>query len=598
MTQHFAKFLYILSGSRTQLLLLLGMALFTSLLEVLGVGVIGPFIGVATNPAMINQTPVLQWVSNQINFSSHTHFIAALGLFLIFIFCFKSLFYILTNFYIFKFCFDQRRALVKRLFSSYLKAPYTFFWTRNSSSAIQNITAETSLFAQEYLQSVLSGAVNLVIVIVLLVLLARTNLLFLVMVLGILLAVAFGVGRLSRRLSDLGRIRSESEKGMVRAINHGLGGFKETRVVGCETYFEAELDHYSQQWSEAVTWGRSIRMIFPVLVQSGLIVVVVLFICISQFLPSSNPGALTTVMGVFAAASLRLIPSANGLINAFQSVRNNSYSVDVVYADLKAIEHLERDQKRLNAAAMKAKAHSPERLKPLSFYRALELQDVSYRYPNASENSIQNVSLKIQRGESIGLIGKSGAGKTTLVDIILGLLEPQQGNILVDGESIYENLRGWQDLVGYIPQFIFLTDDTIARNVAYGVPDAAIDYDRLQTAIKAAQLEDLVNQLPQGLDTKVGERGVRLSGGQRQRVGIARALYHEREVLVLDEATAALDNETEHLVSEAIQALSGQKTLIIIAHRLSTIQGCDRIYQLERGRIVRSGTFQEIVGVK
>ncbi len=209
--------------------------------------------------------------------------------------------------------------------------------------------------------------------------------------------------------------------------------------------------------------------------------------------------------------------------------------------------------------------------------------------------AVENVSLKIKKGQSIALIGKSGSGKTTLVDIILGLLEPNQGDILVDGKSVYNNLRSWQNMIGYIPQSIFLIDDTVERNIAFGVPDSAIDPAKINKALQAAQLEELITQLPQGIQTEVGERGVRLSGGQRQRIGIARALYHEREILVLDEATSALDNETEKLVSEAIKSLAGTKTLIIIAHRLSTVEHCDRVYLMDKGHVIKSGSYQEVV---
>lgn len=220
---------------------------------------------------------------------------------------------------------------------------------------------------------------------------------------------------------------------------------------------------------------------------------------------------------------------------------------------------------------------------------------LTYRYPGAESNALTNLSLTLRKGESIALIGKSGAGKTTLVDVLLGLLIPQSGDIKVDGLSIYGGLRSWQDLIGYIPQTIFLTDDTIERNIAFGVPDDQIDPERIAKAVHSAQLSDLVAQLPDGLQTMVGERGTMLSGGQRQRIGIARALYHEREILVLDEATSALDNETESLISEALRELSGQKTMIIIAHRLTTVEHCDRIYDMRKGQIVRSGSYQEVV---
>jgi ABC-type multidrug transport system fused ATPase/permease subunit len=205
------------------------------------------------------------------------------------------------------------------------------------------------------------------------------------------------------------------------------------------------------------------------------------------------------------------------------------------------------------------------------------------------------MSLSIRKGESIGLIGKSGAGKTTLVDVILGLFIPQFGDIKVDGVSVYSDLRSWQNMLGYVPQSIFLIDDTLERNIAYGVADYLIDQNKLKKAIAMAQLSDVVKQLPEGVKTLIGERGVLLSGGQRQRVGIARVLYHEREILVFDEATAALDSETEHLITEATKALTGSKTIIIIAHRLSTIEHCDCIYQLEQGRILKSGSYQEVV---
>jgi ABC-type multidrug transport system fused ATPase/permease subunit len=231
----------------------------------------------------------------------------------------------------------------------------------------------------------------------------------------------------------------------------------------------------------------------------------------------------------------------------------------------------------------------------MPFSYKLSLQNIIYQYPEVSTNAINNISFDIYKGQSIGLIGKSGSGKTTLVDIILGLLYPKSGDIQVDDVSIYQNLRAWQNLIGYIPQSIFLTDETIEKNIAFGVPDHLIDRTRLEKAIQSAQLEELMQQLPQGLKTEVGERGVRLSGGQRQRVGIARALYHERAILVLDEATSALDNETEKLVNESIKSLSGTKTMIIIAHRLSTIEHCDRLYLLGQGKILKSGTYQEVV---
>jgi ABC-type bacteriocin/lantibiotic exporter with double-glycine peptidase domain len=302
------------------------------------------------------------------------------------------------------------------------------------------------------------------------------------------------------------------------------------------------------------------------------------------------------IMAIFGIASIRLIPAVNSLVQAIAQVRNFSYVVDRLYLDLKEIEQQQQEiDDSLATSNIKNLASKSSNQSVMPFSHKLSLQNIIYRYPEVSTNAINNISFDIYKGQSIGLIGKSGSGKTTLVDIILGLLYPKSGDIQVDDVSIYQNLRAWQNLIGYIPQSIFLTDETIEKNIAFGTPDHLIDQAKLEKAIKSAQLEELIQELPQGLKTEVGERGVRLSGGQRQRVGIARALYHEREILVLDEATSALDNETEQLVNESIKSLSGTKTMIIIAHRLSTVEHCDRLYLLGQGKILKSGTYQEVV---
>ena len=317
---------------------------------------------------------------------------------------------------------------------------------------------------------------------------------------------------------------------------------------------------------------------------------------ISSFLIFTNRSTqeLNSTLGIFAIASIRILPAVSNSISAFNTLKGNSYSLEKLYFDLKELENIEISQG--------SKTHSEKSINPkfnggqvLLFENQISLNKLTYRYSNISEPSIKDISLTIKKGKSIALIGKSGAGKTTLVDIILGLLTPESGDIVVDHTSIYNDLRSWQNLIGYIPQSIFLMDDTIEKNVAFGVPEHLIDPERMNKAIQAAQLEELVEQLPDGIKTAVGERGVRLSGGQRQRIGIARTLYHEREILVLDEATSALDNETESLVSEAIKSLSGTKTIIIIAHRLTTVEHCDCIYLMEKGRLVKSGNYQEVV---
>jgi ABC-type multidrug transport system fused ATPase/permease subunit len=291
------------------------------------------------------------------------------------------------------------------------------------------------------------------------------------------------------------------------------------------------------------------------------------------------PQALVPTLGVFAAAAFRMLPSVHRISMAIQSLRYVTETVHTIVSELAMDEP--------------SGLHIPEKL--VHFRNEISLRDISYRYANSVAPALDNLDIRIPFGACVGIIGTSGAGKSTLVDILLGLLRPTSGCVLVDNVDISKHLRGWQKLVGYVPQSIYLCDDTIRANIAFGVPDQEIDDSALMLALRAAQLDAFVSELPDGAQTLVGERGVRLSGGQRQRIGIARALYHDPQVLVLDEATSALDNDTEQGVMAAVDRLHGTKTIIIIAHRLSTVSNCDMLYRLENGRVTKAGTFAEVV---
>jgi ABC-type multidrug transport system fused ATPase/permease subunit len=283
------------------------------------------------------------------------------------------------------------------------------------------------------------------------------------------------------------------------------------------------------------------------------------------------------VLGLFGAAAFRLIPAVGRTMSMLQTIALNRPVLRDLHRDL-ALTYIDSEQD----------------IRHPGFSDLIEVSDLTFQYEAALNPALNHVSLTVKRGEAVGLVGPSGSGKSTLVDVLLGLLDPVSGAILVDGVSAQKRLRWWQDQIGYVPQSIFLTDDTLRRNVAFGLPKDQIDDELVKSAIRSAQLEDFVASLPDGLDTIVGERGVRLSGGQRQRIGIARALYNNPDVLVLDEATSSLDTETEHGVMQAVQALQGEKTVIIVAHRLSTVEYCDRLYRLENARIVDEGTFSEV----
>ncbi len=598
MLQYLSKVLYILSGSRLQLGLLVASFIFSSVLEALGVGLIAPFLAIASDPSIARQS-VLSGILHLFNLESDSQIVTGLALFIIVLFCFKTAVYFLCKLYILKYSYWQKNQLELRLMRTYLRIPYIFHLNKNSAVLIKNIAIESHQFTTNSLIPLLEIIANVIVMVVLLVLLAYSEISMLIVALTIILPTILVFARLSRRVKRWGEVMSTSNHNMIAAVNHGLGGLKETKVIGCEDHFEHELDIYSKQYAKAAVLSDGFRVLPRVSVEAILVIFLMVFIVYSQLVTGRSLNDLTAVMGMFAVASIRLVPAVSQILSALGQIRFSLFALDMLCMDLKEIEQYSKNGLLAgDTSSDMSLPPQPKQTQASPFNYEVTLEHITYRYPAAEKPAITDFSLTLRKGESIALVGKSGSGKTTLVDILLGLLEPEQGDIKVDGESIYQDIRGWQNLLGYIPQSIFLTDSTIEQNIAYGVPPEEIDPVRLQEAIAAAQLEDLIAKMPEGVKTEVGERGVRVSGGQRQRIGIARALYHNREILVLDEATSALDTETEQLVSQAINSLAGSRTLIIIAHRYSTIEQCDRVYELSDGLLKQSGTYREIIRAK
>lgn len=588
MIKRFSKFSYILGDSTFELVYLSAAAIFSSLLEAVGIGLIGPFLSLSMNPELIKKVSLLNWMYNSLQLKSYNQFIAVLGVGLICLFCIKSVAYFSIKSYIYNFSYRQKAKISNRLMNTYLSVPYEFFLKNNTSSIIRNILIETEKFAQQFLISSLEAAANFIIIVILIIVLAKTDIIFLAMASAIIIPTFMFFSILRKKFISWGRIASECRTEIIRIINHGLGGIKETRVIGCENYFQERMDEKFKKYTSAESLFSSTQIIPRVAIETVLVLFLITLIVVYQLFFEQSIQQLVPVLSVFAIASIRLIPATSQFVSLVGYAQGAIYSMDSIYLDLMEASYLHHSSNSSNPQISR-------NLPSLGFQNEINIASLTYRYPNAENVALSEISFPIKKGESIALVGKSGSGKTTLVDVVLGLLKPESGDIIVDGKSIYKNLRSWQNLIGYIPQTIFLMDETLERNIAFGVADDAIDYELLTQAIQAAQLTDLISSLPDGLKTVLGERGVRLSGGQRQRVGIARALYHKREILILDEATSALDNDTEALVTEAIQALSGTLTMIIIAHRLTTVKHCDRVYSLEKGRIVKSGSYQEVV---
>ena len=589
MNKFLSKFFYVTRDKHQAFVSISCLFVISSIFEMLGVGLMGPFAAMVTDANFITKTGWLNAVYQRLALDSPQQFILYFGIFTVIAFYVKAVLGFLSQKAIAQFSHGLRGDLSCKLLESYLAAPYTLHLSRNSANLVQSVVTFTDRFCIGLVLSLLTAISNVVVIVALVVLLVTTNAIASVGISLILLITLAVLSPLKHRLSHWGKEGFDASAEMIRILNHGIGGLKETRIIGCEPYFEQQMSDAAKKYSKnmglASGYANLPRYIVEAVIISFLIVFAFLFVTFNQ----DSSQNLTSIFGIFAIASIRLLPATGNTISCISIIRYNMHTLDSLHSELKEAEELR------NSGESRQLQNAAQRSAKLDFQSEIAIDNLVYKYPGAATNTLQEISLTIEKGHSIGLVGKSGSGKTTLVDVLMGLLSPQSGDITADGVSVYPQLRAWQNLIGYVPQSIFLIDDTLEKNIAFGIPDNLIDRQRLQDVLVAAQLNEVVERLPMGLNTVVGERGVLLSGGQRQRVGIARALYHEKEILVFDEATAALDNETEGLITEATKALSGSKTIIIIAHRLSTIEHCDRIYQLENGRILKSGNYQEVI---
>jgi ABC-type multidrug transport system fused ATPase/permease subunit len=386
-----------------------------------------------------------------------------------------------------------------------------------------------------------------------------------------------------RRLVQLGKQRFMANQRRFRIAQEALLGAKEVKVLGLEETFLGRFRKpalaFARASATANVMGELPRYLLEGVAFGSMMAVILVLMALKQ----GDFAAILPVVGIYAVAGARLLPAMQMVYRNLSQLRSNKHVLDALHADLVEAER---------------NPPLPKPAEPLRMRQRLELRDVSYAYPNAERPAVHGLSLEIRANTTVGIVGGTGAGKTTAMDVILGLLPPQSGALVVDGREVVgeADLRAWRRSLGYVPQSIFLMDDTVAANIAFGVAPEEIDHAAVERAGRMAELHDFVTEeLPQGYETRVGDRGVRLSGGQRQRIGIARALYHDPDVLILDEATSALDNLTERAVMDAVARLGGAKTIVMVAHRLSTVRPCDEIFLLEHGRLAARGTYDELV---
>lgn len=579
----FAELNYIFDRrDKCKIALLLLAVVAGSFLELLGVTVFMPFIEIIQKPRTIQDKWYLKWVYDLFHMHSATDFMVLLSSCIILVYLVKNVYLVIEKSYIYRFSYHMQRKLSTRLLSTYMKAPYTFHLDQNIATLQRTLQEDTSRFIQVVLYS-LELIAELAVCFVLGIFLLIQSKTITIIVLGLLVVCLGSFLLLTRKYSRrLGERNQRCQGTIFQWMNQALGGIKEIKILERSGYFTEEYSGYYTKYANGLTIARTISILPKYVMEAVAISGLLLAIIIKLRFGEADMTYYVSQLTVFAVAAFRLMPSM-GRIN--EHATNTLYalpSVDLIYRDLKEIEDYGKKQEQ-------------EVREDWNLQNGLEVKHVTYRYPGTDEAVIEDASLLIEKGKTIAFVGASGAGKTTMVDLILGLLTPQKGVVMADDINVHEKPKTFHAQVGYIPQVIYLSDDTIRNNIAFGIKEKEIDEQAIRRAVDMAQLSTFIESLPRGLDTIVGDRGVRLSGGQRQRIGIARALYHDPEILVLDEATSALDNDTESAVMEAVENLQGTKTMIIIAHRLTTIRNVDRIYEVADGRVVEKSK-EEVFG--
>jgi ABC-type multidrug transport system fused ATPase/permease subunit len=578
------QFVYLLDAQAKRAIPFLLIAfIFASILDVVGIGLIGLFLGLLTNPHYYLQK--FPQIASLIYGVSEQRLVCYAGLTIIGAFIAKAILTLVIQTRVVFFCQTFSVRLKTRLMRAYQHAPYTYHLKKNSADLLSVIQNNVGSYINSVLLATLNFLSNAIIATFILLFLLISHPLSTSLLLGMFMVVGFGYDLASKKkLLAMGELQSELSGAIIKSVNEGLHGFTEIRVLGRETYFLESLNKVSVKFAHSAGVLTALQQVPRYLIEN-IIAIFIISLSLGGIALGHDAATVVAMVGMFAVAGARLLPTVNQIMTTISQVRGSYSNMNLIYQDLH-----ELDQINAEYPVQQSLVESPDKLS----FSNIHLKNVRYQYSQTKYSALQEINIEIIKGQSVGLIGPSGAGKSTLVNIILGLLVPQQGQLLVDGRPI-TNTRAWLNNFAYIPQAIYLLDDTVRRNIALGVNDVDIDEAKIWHAISMAQLMDVIQQLPEGLNTHVGENGVRLSGGQRQRIALARAFYHERDIIILDEATSSLDNDTEREVINTIKRLKGNKTLIVIAHRLSTVEHCDVLFRLERGSVAAVGSFQEVV---
>ena len=563
--------------------LLVAMMFIMGLFEMVGVLSILPLLTVISNPETIETNNYLQAAYKYFGFKSNQQFLIFLSLFAMIFFVISQVFKTITIYTIIRFAKLRGFSIGLRLLSKYLNQPYDWFLNRHSAELGKSILSEVDRLVERFILPALRQLAFTFIALCLLGLLLATNPVIAISM-GLLVGSVYAVILLASRryLLRIGRENLKANEQRFRVVQEGFGGVKEIKLLGIENNYINYFKQPGSRFARFETIGQTIneipRFALETVIFGAMLVVVIVLLIFAE----GKLDAVIPVLGIYALAGARMLPALQHIYRSAASMRFSRAILEKIHADLVGGA---RGADRAGGDGV------------LEVRDRLELSNVTYTYPETDRPTLTGLDMTIEAKTTVGIVGSTGAGKTTTVDILLGLLFPDEGAVVVDGVSVdVSNRRAWQRSLGYVPQQIFLTDDTLAANIAFGVATEKIDMAAVERAARMAELHDFVmTEMPLGYETKVGERGVRLSGGQRQRVGIARALYRDPSVLILDEATSALDNRTERAVMDAVHNLAHAKTIVMIAHRLSTVKSCDKIFMLEKGRCVAAGPYKSLL---
>jgi ABC-type multidrug transport system fused ATPase/permease subunit len=583
--QNFKKLIFLLTPcERKRGAWLLVMIIITALLDMIGIASILPFITVLSNPNFMETNIILRAMFQFLHIfgvKNNNQFFFVLGLFVFVLLIISIIFRAFTNYMQVRFVQMQELSIGKRLVEGYLNQPYSWFLSRHSADLGKTILSEVGQVIQYGLRPLTELISKVVVTIMLITLLVIADP-KLALIVSILLASFYGVifYFIRRYLNRIGNENLKNNKLLFIAVSEAFGAIKEIKVAGLEKIyvklFSNSLHTYARNQASAQIISQLPRFILEAIAFGGILLIM-LFIIVNT---GSFNNALP-IVSLYIFVGYRSMPAIQQIYSSLAQLTFVTSSLNKLHYDLKNLKSSNENQDQAI----------------LSINKKINLKNISYSYPNSLRTTLNNISLSIPVKSTVGLIGATGSGKTTMVDIIMGLLEPQKGTLEVDGIIITKNnLRTWQRSIGYVPQNIYLSDDTVSANIAFGVDSKYINQKAVEKAASIANLHKFIlDELPKQYQTTIGERGVRLSGGQRQRIGIARALYHNPQILIFDEATSALDNETEQAVVESINNLNKNMTIIIIAHRLNTVKNCQIIFKLDKGQLIDQGTFNDVI---